>query len=354
MTATTKTVSIPPNATEVLRTMRGQPDDIRRLLADGWKQARQAVDLLDGAERLILTGIGSSYYAAMFGAWLFRAIGVDARAVSAGDIWLYPQNHQFRPTDAVIVLSHYGLRSAAKETLNLARAAGSTVLSIGSLTVEHPGSRLILRTVERETSVVSTAAQLAAMTVLTQVALLLGERGRPASVAGWRSTLEELPGNVESLLARDAEIVPIARMVANRRIYAIAAGPNEPTVLEFMTKAQQAGHEAVDAVALEQLIHGPILAAGNNDVGILIRMPGASLERSGEYAKVMDRIGMRLWVIGEGVPGVHPVGLFEMPAIPEILSPLLTLIPVQLLAYHIALIRHIDPDAFSRLETLVP
>jgi glucosamine--fructose-6-phosphate aminotransferase (isomerizing) len=347
-------VSIPPNATEVLRTMRGQPDDVRRLLADGWRQARQACDLLDGAERLILTGVGSSYYAAKYGAWLFRAIGVDARAVLAGDVWLYPQNHQFRPTDAVIVLSHFGLRSAVKETLNLARAAGATVLSIGSLTVEHPGSRLILRTVERETSVVSTASHLAAMTVLTQVALLLGERTRPSTVSEWRPTLEALPGTLESLLARNAEIVPIAQVAAKRRVYAIAAGPNEPTAHEFMAKAQQAGHEAVSAVALEQLIHGPILAAGNKDVGILIRMPGASLERSAEYARVMDQIGMRLWIVGEPVPGVHSADVFAMPAVPEILSPLLTLIPIQLLAYHIALIRHLDPGAFGRLETLVP
>lgn len=347
-------VRLPPSAEEVLRTMHRQPADLHRLLSDGWKQARQAADLLDGAERLILTGVGSSYNAANMGAWLFRALGFDARAIPAGDIWLYPQNHPFRPTDAVIVLSHFGLRSAARETLNLARAAGSTVLSIGSLTVEHPGSRLILRTVERETSIVSTASHLAALFVMAQVALIYGERTRPAAVAGWRDALERLPADVAAMLTRTAEVTPVAHRAADRHILATAAGPNESTVDEFKAKAQQAGHPRADAVGIEQLIHGALLSAGRDDVGIVVRVPGSSAARTAEFSRAMRAIGMDVWVIGDEPAALGSLGAFALPDMPELLTPLAALIPLQLLAYQIAMRRQFDPHTFDRLVLLLP
>ena len=351
---TMSSVRLPPNADDVYRTMRRQPDDVRRLLADGWKQTRQAVDLLDGAERVILTGVGSSFNAAQAGGWMLREIGLDARAVPAGDIWLYPRNNPFRPTDAVIVLSHFGLRSAVLETLNLARAAGATVLSIGSLTVDHPGSRLTLRTVERETSMISTASHLAAMTVLAQISLMLGERTRRSAVTGWREALDYLPDRIDGMLERDSEIAPIARIAAERHVYTVATGPNESIATEFMMKARQAGNASVDAFPFEQLIHGPIVAADTGDLGVVVRLPGPSADRAAEFARVMDRIGMRLWVVGESALDVNPVAIFDVPNVPEMLSPLVTLIPMQMLAYQVALIRQMNPETFNRLLPLLP
>lgn len=353
-TSGASTVRLPPNAREVLRTMRRQPDDTRRLLADGWKQTKQAVDLLDGAERIILTGVGSSFNAAVVGSWMLREIGFDARAVPVGDFWLYPGNNRFRSTDAVIVISHFGMQSAVLETLNQARAAGATVISIGSLSVEHPGSRLTLRTVERETSMIATASHLAAMMVLAQVALLLGERMAPSTVQDWRAALGSLPDTLGALLDREAEIVPIARIAAVTHVYAVAAGPNEATIAELMMKARQAGNASVDAYPLETMLHGPIVEAETGDLGIVFRLPGPSAQRTAEFAQAMDRIGMKLWVVGDAAPGMQPVAVFELPAFPEMLSPMITLIPVQLLAYQIALIRQTSPDSFDRLLPLLP
>lgn len=347
-------VRLPPNAKEVLRTMRRQPDDMRRLLADGWKQVKQAVDLLDGAERIILTGVGSSFNAAMVGSWMLREIGFDARTVPVGDFWLYPGNNRFRSTDAVIVISHFGMRSAVLETLNQARAAGATVMSIGSLSVEHPGSRLTLRTVERETSMIATASHLAAMMVLAQITLLLGERMAPGRIANWRDALSQLPETLAALLDRDAEIMPIARLAAVKHVYAVAAGPNEATIAELMMKARQAGNASVDAYPLETMLHGPIVAADTGDLGIVFRLPGPSAQRTAEFAQAMDRIGMQVWMVGDAVPGAQPLSTFTLPGLPEMLSPLMTLVPVQLLAYQIALIRQTSPESFDRLLPLLP
>lgn len=335
-----------PTATSLkYRAMERQPDDLRRLQADGWRQARQAADLLDGAERLILTGLGTSFHAALVGGWMFRSIGFDARAINSADIWRYPNQYPFRPTDAVIVISHSGTHTATIETLNQARNAGSTVLSIGSLSTEHVGSRLILRTVEREASAAFTASHMAAMYVLAQVTLLLGERIRPAAVAGWRKELDQLPVLIERTLDRQSEVIPVAEYALDRHVYAAAAGPNEATAFELMIRATEARRVWVEAVGLEQFLHGPIESANAGDLGILIRVAGANSDRMASSAVLLDRLGIRLWVVGQPMKRIEAHMQFALPEISEVLSPLLTLVPMQMLAHQIAVSLCSTPDS---------
>ncbi len=108
-----------------------------------------------------------------------------------------------------------------------AKSAGATVLSVGSQTAEHPGSQLVLRTIEREKSAAYTASHLAAMTVLAQVATEIGEQrtSNGSAAIGFRAALERLPDHVADALAREEEVVPIAREAAERRVYVTGAGP---------------------------------------------------------------------------------------------------------------------------------
>ena len=77
--------------------MHSQPDDVQRLLDEGWEPAKEAAAMIAGAERIFLTGIGTSYHAALAGSWLLRAAGYDARAVSSFDMAHYPEIDR-RPT----------------------------------------------------------------------------------------------------------------------------------------------------------------------------------------------------------------------------------------------------------------
>jgi glutamine---fructose-6-phosphate transaminase (isomerizing) len=72
-------------------TMQCQPDDIRRLLESGWGAAEEAARRLASAGRVYIAGIGTSYHAALVGAWLMRSVGVDARAVTSFDFSVYPE-----------------------------------------------------------------------------------------------------------------------------------------------------------------------------------------------------------------------------------------------------------------------
>src|SRR5215831_2847150 len=182
-------------------TMHRQPADLTHLLDTGWEPAEEAAGLVAPAARLFIVGVGTSYHAAVVGEWLFRAAGLDARAVLSFDFAVYSSLYPLRSRDAVIVMAHSGTKTYTMRALERAGAEGATAISVGSLTAEHAGSQLVLRTVEREKSAAFTASHLAAMTVLAQIATALGERRRAAGAAGLRAALGKLPDQVADVLA---------------------------------------------------------------------------------------------------------------------------------------------------------
>ncbi|MFL5758271.1 MAG: SIS domain-containing protein [Thermomicrobiales bacterium] len=330
------------------QTMHRQPDDLRRLVTDGWAQAQQAADLLQDAGRVFVTGIGTSYHASLVGAWLLREAGFDARAVLSYDFALYPSSAALRSDDAVIVMAHTGVKRYSAEAMAGATAAGATVLSVGSLTAEHPGSRLTLRTVEREKSAAYTSSHLAAMFVLAQVATLVGESRRAEGTAQFRAALETLPAQVADTLAREGEILPISREGVGRLIYATGAGPNEATALELVIKAREAAHATVDALALEQFLHGPMIGVQPGDLAVVVNMPGKSTERVEQVTAVLDAIGLKLWIVGNPVSATPQAAAFALSDLPEALSPLLAVVPMQIFAYQMATHKGLNPDTFRR------
>jgi glucosamine--fructose-6-phosphate aminotransferase (isomerizing) len=333
------------------RTMHRQPDDLRRIAGEGWDAARRAAELLAPARRVFLVGIGTSYHAALAGEWLFRGAGVDATAVMSFDFATYPDLYPLRGGDAVVVLAHSGTKTFSTRSLERAVAAGATAVSVGSLTAEHPGSQLVLRTVERETSAAFTASHTAAMYVLAQVATALAERGGAGVAPALREGLDALPGLVGDVLAREDEIEDVARDAARRLIYATGAGPNAVTALEAVIKAREAATAQIDALPLEQFLHGPLVTVNRDDFAVVVNVAGATAgaaERTAEIAGVLHRIGTPLWLVGRGAARAPDARVFELPEVPELLSPILAVVPAQILAQRLAVVRGANPDRFRR------
>lgn len=341
-------MSAPTTDSMMYQTMHRQPDDLRRLLDTGWEPAQDAAERLAGARRVFLVGIGTSYHAAQVGAWLLAAAGSDARAVLSFDFARYPEQFGLQSDDAVIVMAHTGVKRFSAEALEAAVASGATVLSVGSLTAEHPGSQLVLRTVEREKSAAYTSSHLCAMTVLAQVATCLGDKRGATATADFRTALEALPDQVAGVLAREDEVLPVAREATTRRVYAAGAGPNAVSATEAVIKVREAAYGWIDGLPLEQFAHGPMVAVNADDLVVLINVPGAAQERVREVAAVLAAVGARLWLVGEGVEAVPDATVFELPAVPEMISPLLTVVPMQMLAYQMAVVKGVNPDTFRR------
>lgn len=328
------------------QTMHRQPADLRNLLQNGWEQAAEGAELIESARRVFVTGIGTSYHAAMMGAWLIRATGKDARAISSFDLANYPESWVLDPDDALVVMAHSGTRTYTKLALERARAGGATVISIGSATAEHPGSQKILRTVEREKSAAFTSSHLAAMTVLAQISIQLGAEWNASGVRGWETELQKLPDLVQGILDRQREVIPVASKAIGQTIHVAGAGPNEITALEAVIKIREATYGSISALAAEQFLHGPIIGVQPGDLAIMINMPGVAIERTSAIAQALGRVGLDLWLVGQGSAGIPDATVFTLPDFPEMLSPLLAVVPMQMLAYEMAVAKGIDPDIF--------
>jgi glucosamine--fructose-6-phosphate aminotransferase (isomerizing) len=329
-------------------TMHRQPADVRMLLAEGWESAGEAAARLADATRVFVVGIGTSFHAAQLGTFLLRTAGADARAVDSHEFATYP--YALRGGDAVIVMAHKGTKTFSAAAVELASAAGVPVIGISGRDskMSGDGPALVLRTVVQETSAAYTASHLGALTVLAQIATVYGERRGVAAVAGWRDALAALPDQVTDVLAREAEIEPVAKAIVNSRIYAIGAGPNGVTATEAALKAREAAYVTMDGMSLEQFLHGPMVTINPDDRMVVVAVEGAGMARTAQVANALHLIGTPLWVVGHAIESVPDAPLFALPTVPEPLSPLLTLVPVQLLAYYLALAKGTNPDTFRR------
>ena len=118
-----------------------------------------------------------------------------------------------------------------------------------------------------------------------------------------------------------------------------------------MIKVREAAYGWIDALALEQFLHGPMVAVNAGDLAILVDVPGAAANRTGEIAAVMSAFGAELWLVGQADERASDATVFSLPGLdtlPEVLTPLLSVVPLQLLAYQMAARKGLNPDTFRR------
>jgi glucosamine--fructose-6-phosphate aminotransferase (isomerizing) len=331
-------------------TMHRQPDDVRHLLASGWTAAEDAAARLSDAPRVFIVGIGTSYHAAQVGEALLRAAGSEAYAVGSFDFVTYPL--ALRPSDAVIVMAHRGTKTYSARAVEIAQAADVACIGISGQDSKFAddGADLVLRTSPQERSAAYTTSHLCAMTVLAQVATALAERRGLALAAELRDALAALPEQIEAVLARESEVRQVADTIvaAGRRVYCVGAGPNAATATEASLKARETAYVTIDGMGIEQFLHGPMVTVNEHDQLIAIAADGPAMPRLTEICAALRIIGSPMWVVGRPVPSAVFAGHFELPSLPEPLSPLLSVIPIQLLAYYFALARGTNPDTFRR------
>ena len=331
-------------------TMHRQPADVRALLADGWDDASEAAVLLADAARIFVVGIGTSFHAAQIGAFLLRTAGADARAVDSYEFATYP--YRLHSNDAVIVMAHTGVKQYSARAVEIAKEAGVSCIGISARESKMSGEGLarVLRTVARETSAAYTASHLGALTVLAQIATAFGERRDASLVREWRDALAALPEQIEDVLQREGEIEAVARAIvaADCRIYCIGAGPNAATATEASLKARETAYMTIDGMSVEQFLHGPMVTVNRDDHIVAIAVAGAGMARLGQVCNALHLIGTPLWVVGHAIESVPDAPRFPLPDLPEPLSPLIAVVPVQLLAYFFAVAKGTNPDTFRR------
>jgi glucosamine--fructose-6-phosphate aminotransferase (isomerizing) len=320
-----------------------QPGALRLVTRGQGEAIEAAAARLAGMDRVFLSGIGTSWHAALVGELLFAhggRLGHRARAFHSFEFKGYWPDPDART--GVVVVSHRGSKRYSLEALAKAKAGGGVGVAItgkghdGLAAADH-----VLRTVDQESSAAHTVSYTTALALLVTLAAGVGKN------EGLLHELEEIPDMLALLLGQEAWEELAARFAGRRRYWFVGGGPNTATAYEAALKMSEANHSIALGLNCEQFLHGPWAALDAEDVVFVIAPPGPSHERCLAVARVAKEVGAPVVALArEGDDGLARLAAetIALPAVDELLSPMLAVVPLQLFTYHLALLRRVNPD----------
>jgi len=309
-------------------------------------------DALKNASRIIITACGTSWHAGLIGEYLieeFAGIPVEVE---------YASEFRYRSPvinngDIVFVISQSGETADTLGALREARRKGAPVLGIcnvvGSTIARETDAGVYIHA-GPEIGVASTKAFTSQVLVLTMIALMLGrmknlplERGRSIVTA-----LKEIPELVQQVLSRDEEIKKLAKELSphNNALY-LGRGYNFPVALEGALKLKEISYIHAEGYPAAEMKHGPIALIDENMPTIVIATKDTIYEKIvSNVQEVKARGGKVISVVNQEDKKIRELSdaVIEVPDTITPLTPIVNVIPLQLLAYYIAIERGCNVD----------
>ena len=326
-----------------------QPGAFVRVLEKNGAAVDEFAAGASSCDRLFVIGIGTSYHAARVGEYLYREYGggLDVRAAHSFDFALYGPD--LGPGDCVVGISHRGTKRYTARALQRAIDAGCrTALITGEGGAVSVDTGAVFETVAQERSSAHTVSYTAAISVLAHLAGRTGYHRTGPEPLTEEFLRDELPAALREALGAEEQIQSLAREhVGRRRIWLLGGGPSAVTAEEIALKIKETSYKQAEGMSTETMLHGPFQCVEAEDLFVLVAPAGAAQERTLEVAELVDEVGGSCLVVGDSTVDVpEGVDLLSVPEVPEPFNPLTCLVPLQLFAYHLALARGTNPDAF--------
>ena len=329
--------------------IHSQPEAFARVLGRNKAAVDEFAAGASSCGRLFIIGIGTSYHAARIGEHLFREYGggIDVRAVHSFDFALYGPD--LTPGDCVVGVSHRGTKRYTAHALRRASEAGCrTALVTGEGTVSVEAGA-VFRTVAQERSSAHTVSYTTAVAFLAHLAWRVGYHRTGAEAVGEDLLREDLPAALREALGAEERVEQLAREhVRRRRIWLLGGGPSAVTAEEVALKIKETSYLQAEGMSTETMLHGPFQCVEAEDLFVLVAPTGAAQERTLEVAELVDEVGGACLIVGDGAadPLRERRRFLGVTGVPEPLSALTCLLPLQLFAYYLALARGTNPDSF--------
>ncbi|WP_300662554.1 glutamine--fructose-6-phosphate transaminase (isomerizing) [Fluviicola sp.] len=346
----------------MLKEIHEQPRSIKdcfrgRLNAsEGWVSLGGIKDYeqkMINAQRLVMIACGTSWHACQVGEYLIEDLARINVEVEYASEFRY-RNPIITENDIVIAVSQSGETADTLAALELAKSKGATILGICNV-VGSSISRITdagsYTHAGPEIGVASTKAFTAQVTVLTLMALSLAHKKGTLSESKFRTMLSELeiiPEKVKRILERNAEIEEIAKIYkdATNALY-LGRGSSFPVALEGALKLKEISYIHAEGYPAAEMKHGPIALIDEEMPVFVIATKGTSYEKVvSNIQEVKARKGKIIAIVTEGDTDVKAMAdhVIEIPDTDEHLVPILATIPLQLLSYHIAVMRGCNVD----------
>jgi glucosamine--fructose-6-phosphate aminotransferase (isomerizing) len=296
-----------------------------------------------GIKRIYMTGCGDSLASEIAVRALFEELlGIPCEPVQALDLAYY-YHHTIGPDSLVVTLSSSGTTTRTVEALMIAKAKGAHALALSNT----PGSALMTEsdhclTIHAERKGWPTQASTAAIALLCQLALDIARAKGvyTARVEALQAALDAVPGQIAEVIDQhQGAVAEIAEREAGRAVYLyVGGGPSYATALFGSAKVKECSPDHGISIPLEEFHHYNSQKQG--DPLFLIAPEGPSVPRACDTAFEGKRWGGHVYSIVTGnesrLDDCSDVVL-RLPSVPEVLSPLVYTIPVQLFAYHVAM-----------------
>lgn len=310
-------------------------------------------DRLLQARRIIICACGTSWHAGLIGKYIIEELARVPVEVEYSSEFRY-RNPVLYPDDVVIPISQSGETADTLAAIQLSKSSGALLFGICNVV----GSSIPRAThtgcythAGPEIGVASTKAFTAQVSTLFLLALALAQAKHILSEERVRTLVQELqhiPEKISKILEQDKKISEIAKVFTYARnfIY-LGRGYNYPVALEGALKLKEISYIHAEGYPAAEMKHGPI-ALIDEEMPVVVIAP-----KRGHYEKILSNIqeikarkGRIISIVTEGDTDVSAISdyTFEIPDTEECFVPLLSVIPLQLLAYHIAIAKGRDVD----------
>jgi glucosamine--fructose-6-phosphate aminotransferase (isomerizing) len=324
--------------------------------AEGWVSLGGIKDYeqkMINAPRIIMIACGTSWHACLVGEYLIEDLARINVEVEYASEFRY-RNPIITENDIVLAVSQSGETADTMAALELAKSKGATILGICNV-VGSSISRITdagsYTHAGPEIGVASTKAFTAQVTVLTLMALSLAHKKGAISASKYHTLLTELeaiPAKVQRILEKNKHIENIAEVYKNapNALY-LGRGSSFPVALEGALKLKEISYIHAEGYPAAEMKHGPIALIDEEMPVFVIATKGTSYEKVvSNIQEVKARKGKIIAIVTEGDTQVRDLAdhIIEIPDTDEHLVPLLATIPLQLLSYHIAVMRNCNVD----------
>ena len=307
---------------------------------------------LVAANRIVIIACGTSWHAGLIGEYMLEDVARVSAEVEYASEFRY-RNPVIGPGDVVIVLSQSGETIDTLAAMNEAQRRGAIVLGVVNVvgsTIARQSDGGVYTHAGLEIGVASTKAFTSQLMVLAAVALTIG-RARSVSVTEGREivrAMRAIPGQIREILAGSEAIREIALTYAKHSNFLyLGRGYNFPVALEGALKLKEISYIHAEGYPAAEMKHGPIALIDESMPVVVIAPQDAFYEKIlSNMQEVKARGGRILAITSQGDDQVKNMAddVIEIPRTLPHLTPILSVIPLQLLAYHIAVERGCNVD----------
>jgi len=308
---------------------------------------------LVNAKRIIIIGCGTSWHAGLVGEYLFEDLARIPTEVEYASEFRY-RNPVITEDDIVVAISQSGETADTLAAIELAKSKGATIFGICNVVgssiprATHAGS---YTHAGPEIGVASTKAFTAQVTVLTLIALAIARKRGTITESKYQSLtveLSKIPEKVKQVLEANDHIKQIAEEYQNvHNFLYLGRGYNFPVALEGALKLKEISYIHAEGYPAAEMKHGPIaLIDENMPVVVMATNMSAHDKIVSNIQEIRARKGSIIAIISENDNVIETMAehVIRIPETEEALTPLLSVVPLQLLAYHIAVMlgRNVD------------